>query len=675
LETNTLVIIIVAILAAFFIAAYQYIYQNKKEGTLKYVLSFLRFISLLSLFILIINPSFKKNSIEKIKPNLVVAVDNSTSIKYNLLDSKIKNLVKQFKTSAALNNKYSIQYFGFGNSLFKLDTLSFLENQTDLALPIKQVKELFGSNISPLVLITDGNQTVGDNVEFINFKNPVFPFIVGDTTLLEDISIERLNVNEFTQINNKFPVEIFVNYTGNKPVSKRLTIYHKRKKVFSKVLAFSKEESVNVESLYLTTKTKGTSYYTAVIEELDNEQNTVNNTKNFSIKVVEDKLNVLILSSITHPDLGMLKKSIEQNKQRSVKVYHISDFKGTISDYQLVILYQPSKYFKDILSEINQKKINYFIISGLQTDWQFLNTLALGFSKEFTNQTENYIPSFNINYANYLTKDIGFSNFSPLADSFGEVSFSYPINCLLYKKIGTIQTDKPLLATMENNKQRIAILLGENSWRWRMNSFISNTTFENFDKFIANLIQYLASNKENMRLKGSVKPIYYANEKIQILASYLDDNYNLNTKAKLFLTISNKEQNFTKRLPFTLKNNRFIIELSDIPSGEYNYTIHVEKEKLKLSGSFKILSFEVEKQFTNSNDTSLKKLASATGGAIYYNMDEQKLLNNLLADERFKTILHSKIIKIPLIEWKWLLAIILFFHSLEWFLRKYYGKI
>ena len=675
METATLLFIILAVFTALFIAVFQYIFKNKEENNLKYWLSSLRFISLFLIFMLLINPSIKKNKIEIIKPNLVVAVDNSTSIKHNLQHTKVKNLVSLFKTNEALNNKYSISYYGFGNTLFELDSLSFNKNQTNLSLPFQEFNKLFTTSAAPVVFISDGNQTIGNNVEFTTYKSPIFPFIVGDTTVLEDISITQLNVNKFTHIKNKFPIEIFINYKGKKSISKRLTIYHKKNRVYSKVFDFSSAETVKVASLFLTASTKGTQYYTASIEELEDEQNTINNTKSFSINVIEEELKVLILTSVLHPDLGMLKRAIESNKQHIVSIANIANFNGEINDYQLIILNQPTKKFKNIFLEIDKSKSNYFIISGLQTDWSFLNNLTLNFSKKISTQTESYYPIFNPNYASYLNNDIGFLDFAPLEDGFGNVTFSAPYNTLLYKQIGTIKTEKPLLATFENNSQKSAILLGENSWRWRMNSFSATKSFEYFDGFISNLIQYLASNQKNKRLNVSVNPIYYANETIQISASYLDKNFNFDTRAKLFLTISNKENNFIKKIPFALQNNRFLAELSDIPSGGYSYTVAVENQNIKSFGSFKILSFEVEQQFTNSNDTALKVLSSKTNGEIYYANEEQKLLADLLEDERFKSIQISKIIKTPLINWKWLLGFILFTLSVEWFTRKYFGKI
>ena len=674
MNTGTILLIVLAVFIALFIAFFQYILKNKEKSQLNYWLSFLRSLSIFTLFLLIINPTINKNNLNIIKPNLLVAVDNSASIKHSLQSENVENLVQELKNDAELNSKFAINYYTFGTNLNTLDSLSFSENQTNLSKPFLELSNLYKSANNPVVLITDGNQTIGNDVEFVNYKSPVFSYIVGDTTVFEDISISKLNINKYSYINNKLPVELFINYTGNKTISKKLTVYNKNTKVYSKLLNFSSSENVQEVSFYLTATTAGTHFYTATIETLENEQNILNNTKNFSINVIEEVAEILILTSVIHPDLGMFKKSIESNKQRSVTISNITNFKGKLSDFQLIMIYQPNNLFKHVFDEISKENLNYFIVSGLATDWDFLNNNQNDFKKDAISQSEEYHPVFNLNYESFVSSDVGFSRFAPLEDFFGDIAFSTPANTLLFQKIGSIETEQPLLATFKKNNQKGAILFGENSWRWRMNSFTENKTFEVFDGFISNLIQYLSSNLKNNRLDVALNQLYYANETIAIAASYLDENYNFDNRAKLWITITNEASNFIKKVPFTLLNNQFYVELTNIPSGEYTYVVSVENQKVSALGNFKIVPFEVEQQFTNSNFTKLAKLSSNTNGTIYFNGDNT-LISDLKLDERFKSIQKINVTKTPLINFKWLLGLIILSLSVEWFLRKYFGKI
>ena len=64
------------------------------------------------------------------------------------------------------------------------------------------------------------------------------------------------------------------------------------------------------------------------------------------------------------------------------------------------------------------------MISGTNTDWNFINKEQLGISKNSIYQTENYTGILNNSYFTFSQKDIGFNQFPPLKDFFGEITIS-----------------------------------------------------------------------------------------------------------------------------------------------------------------------------------------------------------------------------------------------------------
>jgi hypothetical protein len=169
------------------------------------------------------------------------------------------------------------------------------------------VNKVLKNDSNAIVLITDGNQTVGNDYEYSSIKNPVFPLVVGDTTQYEDVKISQLNVNRYSFINNQFPVEIFLQYEGNQSLKLRYTIENKGKIIYSKLIRFSPQKnSKRIEASIKATQ-EGSNFYKAKIEYLENEKNKTNNLKNFSVEVIDKQTEVLILSSFYHPDLGALK--------------------------------------------------------------------------------------------------------------------------------------------------------------------------------------------------------------------------------------------------------------------------------------------------------------------------------------------------------------------------------
>src|SRR5699024_2407473 len=124
----------------------------------------------------------------------------------------------------------------------------------------------------------------------------------------------------------------------------------------------------------LATKSVGVHTYSAAIEPLENEKNKENNQRNFAVDVIDQQTNVLILSSLVHPDLGALKKSIEHNEQQTADIRYINDGKPLdLGNYQLVVLYQPTADFQEVYDRILRIGINTFTITGEHTDYGFLN--------------------------------------------------------------------------------------------------------------------------------------------------------------------------------------------------------------------------------------------------------------------------------------------------------------
>ena len=124
-----------------------------------------------------------------------------------------------------------------------------------------------------------------------------------------------------------------------------------------------------------------------------------------------------------------------------------------------------------------------------------------------------------------------------------------------------------------------------------------------------------------------------------------------------------------------MKNNNYQVDLNSLPPSEYSFTVRTSKENISKSGSFQILEYNVEQQFLNANVTKLQQLATNSLGSSYFIDNTRGLVNDLLNDNRYVPIQKSSKNIIPLIDWKYLLAIIALSLSLEWFLRKYNGLI
>jgi hypothetical protein len=677
MQTETILYIIIAGILALLVALFQYMYKSKKRSKRYVLLTFLRFLTLFSVLLLLINPKFEKVTYFNEKPNLVIAVDNSESVSYLKQNEKAKQLLDDLQSNKDLNERFNLDVYSFGKELKPLDSLTFNERQSNVAQVFDNLNQVYNTSIAPTIVISDGNQTYGNDYEFATnkYKQPIFPIVLGDTIQHTDLKIEQLNVNRYAYLKNKFPIEIIAVYNGKSSVSTELKITSGNATVYSQSLNFNTTNSSQVINVTLPANSVGVQTYKATLIPLENEKNVVNNIKNFAVEVIDQKTNVAIVSDILHPDLGAFKKAIESNEQRQATILKPNEFLNNSNDFQLVIVYQPNNNFKLFYDEIAKLNLNKFTVLGNNTTWSALNNYQSNYKQDITNQTENFQPTLNANYATFIVDDLNFSDFPPLETEFGETEFSIPFETILYKTINGRQINEPLLATFEINDRREAVLNGEGIWRWRAQSYLDDQSFENFDNFIGKLVQYLSSNQKRNRLNVTYESFYNGNDNITVAAQFFNKNYEFDDTANLQITLKSKDDQSTKTYPFLLKNNSYEVDLSGLPAGDYEFTVSVGSENISTSGVFKVLDYNVEQQFLNANVSKLQKLSANSQGTSYFIDNTNNLISDLLNDKRFVTIQKSTKNTMPLIDWQWLLAIIVLSLAAEWFIRKYNGLI
>jgi len=665
-----------AILALGF-ALFQYYYKVKYTSSRNAIYAILRFLTVFLVLILLINPTYKKVSYYIEKPSLAVAIDNSESVAFLKYDDRVSDALVRFRESETLNEAFDIQYYSFGNEIQVLDSLNFNEKQTDISNVFERFSSIYKNDIAPSVLISDGNQTLGTAFQYSirNYKNPVYSIAVGDTIVYDDLKLGQLNVNRYAYINNKFPVELFTNYTGSGDVQSNLIVRTNGRTVYKETLTFSASIPSRVVNFLLPAESVGVRQYEVLLEPISNEKNIKNNAKNFAIEVIDQKTNVAIVSTLRHPDIGTLRKSIEKNRLRAVTILTPQESLGKLDEYDVAILYQPNQDFDKVFDELNDLDKNRIIITGTKTNWRFLNTMQNTVQQEITGQVEEVQGTLNTSFSTFGIDGVNFEDYPPLKTAFGDLNISGSHDIALFQKIGTIETESPLLITTEENSNRTVWLFGEGVWRWRAQNYIDKRDFETFDKFVDNLIQYTASKRRKSRFNVDFESFYYGTDGVQITAQYFDKNYVFDNRAVINLKTTNQETQEVYNAPFLLKRNSYTVDLSNLEAGTYDFIASVEGQGLVRSGTFIIVPFEIEQQFLNANVNDLKTIASSTDGLFIPIDDVPNLIDILINDNRYKPIEKSKENIVPLIDWKWLLGLLVLLLALEWFIRKYNGLI
>lgn len=677
MQGDTIFYIILSGILALFLALFQYAYKSKIKGNRSIILGALRFITYFCIALLLINPKFESVSYYNEKPNLVIAVDNSESIAYLDQNQNVEDLINILKSDQELNDQFDLEFYKFGKDVDNSDDLSFDESQSNLAAVFDRLSEVYNNTTSPTLLISDGNQTFGNDYAYSTrtYKQPIYPVILGDTVTYTDIKIQQLNVNRYAYLKNRFPVEVIITYNGNTRINSLVKIVSGNSTLFTQPITLSNTQNSQIVELTLPANRVGVIPYRVEVTPLENEKNQVNNYKNFAVEVINQKTNVAIVSDILHPDLGALKKSIESNEQRTADILTSSEFINGSGEYQLVVLYQPTNNFRRLLKSIDDQKLNKIIIGGTKTNFSLLNQLQSNFKQDITNQSEEYQATLNHNYSTFIVDDLNFEDFPPLESKFGSMNFTIPFQTILYKTVNGTQLEEPLIATYEFDSKREAVILGEGIWRWRAQSFLDTKSFNSFDNFIGKLVQYLSTNQRRTRLNVDYESFYNGNDNVRITAQYFNKNYEFNANANLTITLTEKNTNEETTLPFILRNNNYEVDLSGLAAGDYSFTVNVSNENVSNSGDLRILEYNVEQQFLNANVSKLQNLAEASEGKSYFISNTSTIINELLTDSRYSIVQKSTKNVVPLIDWKYLLIVIVLSLAIEWFMRKYNGLI
>ncbi|NER15596.1 VWA domain-containing protein [Spongiivirga citrea] len=676
MPTSTILLIILVGLLALALSVFYYRIKAKSSGKNTILFAFFRFFTLFFIGLLLINPKFKSTETQLEKPNLVVIADNSSSIPFIDRDTLLKNTFSKLKADNDLLEKFDIGSYTFGKTINQANEVLFTDNRSDLETALASVKEIYRNQPSAVVVLSDGIQTYGNDYQYTKMgdNQHIFPLVVGDTLTKEDIRVDRVNVNKYAYHKNRFPVEVFVSYNGTSLISKEVIISKGRSTAAKQKVELSSQNSSAIVTFELPANSIGVSTYSAYIQTLEDEKNTRNNRKAFAVEVIDQKTKVLIVSDIKHPDIGALKKSIESSEQREVWLSDTSLRNIDLNDFNLVVLFQPNNRFKTVFEKADALKKNKLVIAGPKTDWRFLNRTQTNYQQQPTSQKEEVQPVLNINYNAFIT-DTDFSTYPPLQTTFGQLNFKVPHQVLLSQRIGSVDTENSLFATFEIDGRKEGVLSGEGLWKWRSQDFQNTGDFKQFDGFMAKVIQYLASSKKKNRLTVNYESFYYGNDDVTIEAQYFNESYEFDPRVGLSLAITDTISKQQRTIPFVLKNRTFEVDLSALPSSTYNFTVKVDGKNISRSGRFKILEFDVEKQFFTANGKKLGQLAESTEGSVFYEDQIDDMINQLKQDERFKTIQKSKEKVIPLINWKYLLFFIILSLSIEWFLRKYNGLI
>jgi hypothetical protein len=648
----------------------------------------LRFSTVSVLAFFLLSPLIKTQFREIEKPIIIIAADNSASMKFSdtvaySLKALTQNL-NELKTT--LSKDFDVRLVGFANAVNENPELTFAEKISDYAALTNDLTAKYtGRNLGAVIIAGDGIYNNGSNPVYAaeKLKVPFYTIALGDTTIKKDLVLTKVNHNRIAFLGNNFPLDVVIDARQCSGANTNLTIQEDSSIVFSRNISVAGNKYHLNIPVVMEAKKKGIHKYRIKLSAVDGEINTINNVADVYIEVLESKQKILLLANAPHPDLSAFKTAIENNLNYEADVKFAESFSGNLSLYQLVVLHQlPSESrsigTKAILEKVKQSNVPVLYVLGSQTNVGAFNELQLGLTiASNINRNNEVLPYANKNFSLFTVSEEALNyinNFPPLIAPFGTYKPNAEIYTLLQQRIGPVTTDQPMLFFRDNNGSKSAVLCGEGLWKWRLQEFAEKENNSITNELVSKIMQYLLAKEKRSPFRVSNKTDFKENEPLLFDAQLFNaagDAVNEPDAQITFYSQDKKEYKYT----FSKSGKGYALNAGLFPPGSYRYKAETKLGDVNYrdEGEFTVSALQLENVETTANHQLLFAMSERTGGAMIYPQQINSLPDLIKAKEEIRPVSFYRKKLIDFISLKWIFGMLMLLLTAEWFLRKRSG--
>jgi len=632
---------------------------------------------------LLIGPVLKLTNNIFEKSTLVFLVDNSTSLKGNVDSLKLQNELNE-TTKRLREQGYDIVWKDLSGK--EIDKIKFENKSSDLNGALRNVTSDYeGKNLTGIVVLTDGIYNSGASPLYAPWHVPITTIGIGDTIEHADLILKNVAYNEIAYQGNRFPVraEVAIQNMPNQEVT--VSIF-KNGSVLNQQRKNTDKKSLLQFDFLADAKDKGIQRWDVLVEPSTQETNLKNNRASIFVEVVEGRKKILVIAPSPHSDIKALRSVVEKNPNYEF-IFHIPGVTKTDqallqpAGAELVIFHQAfdqDAKTAGLFSQLSKGKSSMLLIIGNKTNLRLLqaNEVPLNFINP--TQKDEATPIVNSSFHDFEFSENSnsiFSRYPPVQVPFGK--FSYPANAqvLLYQRIGSVATDRPMLLSWEDNGRKVAAFIGDGLWKWRLDEFSTSEKTEIFDETFSKLIQYLSTAEDKRKFRffpiqnefTDASPVIFEG---QVYNDLFEKIYGNKIDLKLI-----DDKGKTSTYNYTLSPGGERYRVGGLKEGAYRFTATTEINSKReiVSGQFLVKEQNIEPLNAVADFGLLRKLSKATGGKFYNSNNWNQLVTDFKKTEP-KELIHSDESFNPLIHVKWFFYLLLLLISTEWFSRKYLGS-
>ncbi len=663
---------------------------REQAPRLHIALGVLRWLVVTILSALLLSPILKNLITETKKPIVVLAQDQSESIAADLQGPALEQYKQQWQALRdGLSEQYEVHELAFGDNVREGVNFEFKDKVTNLSEALRAVYDLYGGqNLGAVVLASDGVYNEGSNPAYSDapLAAPVYTVALGDPTPKKDLLVKRVFTNKLAYLGDKFTMQIDVAATNCTGAQTVLTVSKvtgdQTRQLQSIPINITGNDFFITKEVQIEADQPGVVQYLVTVARLPGEASTANNSREVLIDVLDARQKILLLANSPHPDLTALRQTLEANKNYQVSIAYVGAVGLDVGKFDFVVLHNlpsASNDLSGLLNTLNDKRIPRLFIAGMQTNFGALaKAQGLVNVQSDGKQSDDVQAKVSPRFAAFaLAPKVleELPRFNPITAPFGTFSATPQAQVLLYKRIGKVDTDQPLLAVGETNGVKTGVFLGEGFWEWRLFDYLQHQNHEIFDELVGKAVQYLSVKEDKRKFRVNLdKSIFNENEAITFGAELYNDNYELTNESDVAMSIRNSAgQEFT--YTFNKLGKAYALNAGILPVGNYTFkaATSFNGQSLTYEGRFSVRAIQLELFETAANHGALQQLSDKFGGEMVMPAALASIADKIKNKETVKPVIYQSTKTNPLINLKWIFALLAGLLAIEWFLRRYFG--
>ncbi len=292
----------------------------------------------------LLEPGVRLLQVARMKNRVAVLVDRSASMGFPsepggpTRSAQVADFLERAAPGlAALQDRFTVEVYGFDPELSPV-TAALLRGEppragtTDILAALRSVAA--GSQgsrkLSGVLVLSDG----ADNAELaagavgrarsalVDLNVPVSTFLVGKEAL-KDLAVEGLKVDDFAFVRNSLTVEVEIHGRGFAGKDIPVVLSQEGKTVASKSVRFASNDDVRPVAFTFTPDQTGRFVYTVTVPTFPDEAVSENNTRSFTLKVIRDRVRVLLVVGRPSWDERFLRGLLRQDANVDMVSFYI----------------------------------------------------------------------------------------------------------------------------------------------------------------------------------------------------------------------------------------------------------------------------------------------------------------------------------------------------------------